>query len=70
VIAFARAIAEPRGIRFAGFDFIRNGSSWYMMKLIAGWSLRRYVNARFFPDGRLGAAFWDVLSDEIEKGNL
>jgi hypothetical protein len=70
VVAFARMIAMMHGIHFAGFDFIRNGSSWYLMKIIAGWSLRRYVNARFFPDGRTGAEFWEVMVDQMEQRNL
>jgi hypothetical protein len=69
-VAFARMIAMMHGIHFAGFDFIRNGSSWYLMKIIAGWSLRRYVNARFFPDGRTGAEFWEVMVDQMEQRNL
>jgi hypothetical protein len=70
VIAFARAIAKRENIHFAGFDFIRSGSTWYLMKLIAAWSMRRWAGARFFPDGRKGDQFYEVLLDEIEKGKM
>lgn len=67
---YVNELASDHAIKFAAFDVIQVGKTWNLLKITVNWSVRRYNECRFFPDNRLGTAIWDVLMDEIDKGNL
>lgn len=70
-LSHARSIADEYGIKFGGIDLIkRRDGKWFLMKIVAGWSLSRFLACRFTPDGRTANEFWHVMCDELEKGNL
>lgn len=71
-MSHARSIADQHGFKFVALDMIKCNVSghWYLMKVSAGWAMRRCLQCVFLPDGRNGSAFWEVFTDELEKGNL
>lgn len=71
-MSHARNIADQHGFKFVALDMIKCSISghWYLMKVSAGWAMRRALACTFFPGGYKGAAFWEIFVDELDKGNL
>lgn len=67
--AFAQAdrIIKAEGFKFCGLDLIEHEGRWLLLKLIVGWSARKYFDCTIIPDGRPGTKVWEVLADQIEQ---
>jgi hypothetical protein len=71
-VSHARSIFDEAGLKFGALDLIKCSvsGSWYLMKVVAGWPMRRVLQAQFVGSERKGVDFWEVFCDELEKGNL
>ena len=70
--AFADSFFKAEGLKWCGIDIVfdHEAQRWRLLETTVGWTLHGYFDCMFFPDGRMGTDIWDVVIDEIERGNL
>lgn len=69
-LTFAHELITTQRFNWGAFDLIRYGDTWKLLKLTVGWHVTRYSDCVFLPANRKGSDVWEVLLDEIERGNM
>lgn len=70
VLQFVNEFVEREGFKFVGIDIKKQKTWWRVLEITCAWGLPGMFDTQFFPDTRTGAYFFDIILDELEKGNL